>query len=122
MSLEDEIKGALACHGACKKILKDAVATGTLELQISVIKADDQCNFGKWLCGPMITEQQKNSDHYKKVRGLHAVFHEKAAKVARLAVSGDSAHAAKMLETNGEFAKASAALTTSMMAWLNETH
>ncbi len=120
MSLKDEIKGAVACHGACKKILKDAVVTGKFDLQIRVIKADDQCNFGKWLYGQTIPEQQKKSYHYRTVLELHTVFHEKAATVVQLAISGDRTHAAKMLEVDGEFTKASAALTTSMLAWLKE--
>ena len=78
-------------------------------------------NFGKWLHGTTITEQQKSSDHYRNVLELHAAFHEIASKVAQLAVSGKKAHAEKMLDVNGEFTTASAALTTSMVAWLKET-
>ncbi len=101
-------------------MLKSAVVTGKLDLQVSTIKADDQCNFGRWLYGPTITAQQKNSSRYKAVRELHAIFHEKASKVAGLAVSGDKGLAMEMLEVNGEFSIASAALTTAMMAWLDE--
>jgi hypothetical protein len=61
-----------------------------------------------------------NSSHYQNVRELHAAFHEKASKVAHLAISGHKAGAMKMLEVNGEFTRASAALTTSMMDWLKE--
>ncbi len=120
MSLKDEIKKAVGDHGRWKKMLKNAVDTGKMDVQLSEIKADNQCGFGKWLHGPTITEKQKNSSHYQKVRELHAVFHEKAAKAAELAISGKKAHAMKMLEVNGEFTTASAALTTSMMAWLKE--
>ncbi len=120
MNFKDEIKKAVGLHGKWKKMLRDAITTGKLELHISLIKADDQCNFGKWLYGQTITQQQKDSDHYRTVRELHAAFHEKATKVAEVAASGNKAYAARMLDANGEFAKASAALTTSMMAWLKE--
>jgi methyl-accepting chemotaxis protein len=120
MSFNDEIKNAVGAHGMWKKRLKHAIATGKINVQISTIKADNQCSFGKWLYRATITEEEKNSSHYQKVRELHAAFHEKASKVAQLAVSGHKAGAMRMLEVNGEFTIASAALTTSMIAWLKE--
>ena len=120
MSLNDEIKNAVGDHGMWKKRLKNTIDTGKINVPISAIKADNQCNFGKWLYGPTITDEEKNSHHYHKVRELHAAFHEKASKVAQLAISGHKAGAMKMLEVNGEFTRASADLTTSMMAWLKE--
>ena len=120
MSLKDEIKNAVGTHGVWKKKLKSAVDTGKIDVQISTIKADNQCSFGKWLHGPTITEKQKSSSHYQKVRELHAVFHEKASKVAEFATSGNKVAAMKMLEVNGEFSETSAALTTAMLAWLKE--
>ncbi len=120
MSLKDEIKNAVGTHGMWKKKLKSSVHSGKIDVQISSIKADNQCSFGKWLHGPTITEKQINSNHYQKVRELHAVFHKKASKVAQLAISGHKAGAMRMLEVNGEFTIASAALTTAMLAWLKE--
>jgi predicted RNase H-like nuclease (RuvC/YqgF family) len=120
MSLEEEIKKAIGDHGIWKKTLKNAVDTREINIQISTIKTDNQCGFGKWLHGSTITEREKNSSHYQEVRELHAAFHEKASEVAQLAISGQKARAMKMLEVNGEFTTASAALTTSMMAWLKE--
>ncbi len=120
MSLKDEIKNAVGTHGMWKKKLKSAISSGRIDVQVSTIKADNQCSFGKWLHGPTITEKQKSSNHYRNVRELHAVFHEKASKVAQLAISGNKAAATKMLEVNGEFSEASAALTTAMLAWLKE--
>jgi len=120
MSLKNEIKKAVGDHGMWKKVLKNAVDTGKIDVPIPAIKADNQCSFGKWLYGSTLTEKEKNSSHYREVRELHAAFHEKASKVAQLAVSDQKARALKMLETNGEFTTASAALTTSMIAWLKE--
>jgi hypothetical protein len=120
MSLKNEIKKAVGDHGTWKKVLKDAVDTGKIDVQISTIKADNQCSFGKWLYGSTITEKEKKSSHYQEVLQLHADFHEKASTVAQLAISDHKARAMKMLEVNGEFSTASAALTTSMIAWLKE--
>ena len=120
MRLKNEIKKAVGDHGMWKKVLKDAVDTGKIDVQISAIKADNLCSFVKWLYGSTITEKEKNSSHYQEVRELHAAFHEKASKVAQLAISDNKARAMKMLEVDGEFTTASAALTTSMIAWLKE--
>ncbi len=120
MSLKDEIKNAVGMHGMWKKKLKSAVDSGKIDVQISAIKTDNQCRFGKWLYGPTITEKQRNSSHYQNVRELHAVFHEKASEVAQLVLSGHKAAAMRMLEVNGEFSEASAALTAAMLAWLKE--
>ena len=120
MRFKEEIKDAVGAHGVWKRTLKSAIATGKIDVKVSAIKADKQCNFGKWLYGPSITEEQKNSEHYLKVQRLHATFHEIAAKVAQLAISGEKAHAMKMLDVHGEFTVASAELTMSMMAWLKE--
>ena len=120
MSLKNEIKKAVGDHGSWKKMLKNAVDTGEINIPIPSIKAENQCSFGKWLYGPTISEKEKNSSHYQEVGELHSAFHEKASEVAHLAISGQKAHALKMLEVNGEFTTASAALTTSMMAWLKE--
>ena len=121
MSLKDEIKKSVGDHGMWKKMLKHAVDTGKIQEEIAIVKNDRQCNFGKWLYGPSITEKEKSSAHYQEVQELHAAFHEKASKVAQLATSGHKAGAMKMLGVNGEFTTASAALTTSMLAWLKET-
>jgi len=121
MGMNDEIKQAVADHGKWKNTLKKAIDTGKFEVDIITLKNDSHCNFGKWLYGSAITEEDKKSRNYQKVHELHVAFHEKAAKVAQLAISGKKAAAEKMLGLNGEFTTASAALTTSMLAWLNET-
>jgi hypothetical protein len=121
MSLKAQIKNAVGAHGTWKNALRKAIETGKIDAHISsIIKGADQCSFGKWLYGPTITEKQRNSSHYQNVRELHAVFHEKASEVAQIIVSGNKAAAMKMLELNGEFSTASAALTTAMLAWLKE--
>jgi len=116
----EEIEDAVGAHGVWKRKLKKAITTGEIDVEIATIQADKQCDFGKWLYGPAITKRQKNSEHYREVQKLLAVFHETAAKVAQLAISGEKAHAMKMLEANGDFTVASAELTTSMIAWLKD--
>ena len=120
MGFENDIKNAIGDHGIWKKKLKGAVDTGKIDVEISVIRSDDSCDFGKWLHRPSTTELQKDSKYYQKVRKLHADFHEKAAMVAQLAVAGNKTAAMKMLDVNGEYVEASATLTSAMIAWLKE--
>jgi len=120
MGLEDEIKNAIGDHGKWKKKLKNAVDTGKIDVPVSTIRSDNDCDFGKWLHGPSATEKEKNSLYYQKVLDLHAAFHEKAADAAQHAVAGNKAAAMKMLGVNGEYVEASATLTTAMIDWLKE--
>lgn len=121
MSLKDEIKKSVGDHGLWKNMLKTAVDTGKVDVKIDTVKTDSQCSFGKWLYGSSLTEKEKRSEHYKKVQELHVAFHVAASKVAQLAISGHKDGAMKMLDTNGEFTAASAALTTAMLDWLKTT-
>ena len=84
MSLKNEIKKAVGDHGMWKNVLKDAVDTAKIDVQISTIKADNQCSFGKWLYGSTITEKEKKSSHYQEVLELHAAFHEKPQRLLSL--------------------------------------
>lgn len=120
MGFENDIKNAIGDHGIWKKKLKSAVDTGIIDIEISSIRSDDSCDFGKWLHRPSTTVHLKDSMHYQRVHDLHAQFHEKAALVAKHAVAGDKAAAQKMLDVNGEYVEASATLTTAMLAWLKE--
>lgn len=120
MSLKAEIKNAVGAHGKWKNELKKAIKSGKNDVQIFSIMAEDQCGFGKWLLGPTITEQEKKSPYYEQVRELHAAFHKAASKCVQLTLSGNRDGAGRMLETNGEFTVASAALTACMLAWLIE--
>jgi hypothetical protein len=120
MSLKDESHAAVGAHGMWKATLRSAINTGKLDIPIATIKSDKECKFGKWLYGTSITAQQKNSAHYLNVLKLHAAFHEQAAKVAQLAISGNKAEADKMFEINGELARASSNLTQAMMEWRSE--
>jgi len=120
MKFKEEIKSAVGAHGVWKKKLKSAITTGEIDVSVATIRAEKQCSFGKWLYGPTITAKQKKSEYFQKVQELHAVFHEKAAQVAQLAIAGEKIRAEKMLNVKGEFTIASAELTTTMIAWLKE--
>jgi two-component system chemotaxis sensor kinase CheA len=77
---------------------------------IATVRADNQCNFGKWLYGPEISGGEKQTPQYQDLRQRHAEFHEQASKVAQLAMAGQREAADKAL--SGDFSVASSSLMT----------
>jgi methyl-accepting chemotaxis protein len=117
MTTAAHIDKAIGAHGMWKSRLKMAIDSGKIDAPIPTISADNKCAFGEWLYGPEVTAAQKASPHYQKVRTLHAAFHKQAAKVAEYATKGQKAEALKSIGLAGDYAKASADLTTAMREW-----
>ena len=111
----EEIDKAIGAHGMWKARLGSAIDTGRSDTTPEQVEPDNLCAFGKWLNALPATEH--GSEHYKKVRSLHAAFHKEAAKVLRLATSGKKAEAKQSLDSGGSYATASANLTSAMMGW-----
>ncbi len=61
----------IAAHSGWKARLRNAAISGKLETAISTVKADDQCDFGKWLYGSVISTAEKQTEQYRTVRQLH---------------------------------------------------
>jgi hypothetical protein len=116
--MKDAIKKAIGAHGMWKARLKGAIDHGKIEIPVATIRVDNQCEFGKWLYGATIPANVKASEHYKKVKELHAHFHSVAAIVADHALSGQRADAEKML--TAEFDPASIKLSKEMLEWQKE--
>ena len=117
MAQQQEIQKAIGAHEMCRASLKGAIDSGKTDAPVGTIRADNQCEFGKWLYGDTLSAQDKAAPQYSKVKGLHSQFHKTAATVATLALSGKKAEAGKMLDAGGDFAEASAKLTGAMMEW-----
>jgi methyl-accepting chemotaxis protein len=117
MSLVEELDKAIAAHGMWKARLRTAIDSGTLDLPVETIRANDQCAFGKWLCGSTISPADRSSAHYKTVHRLHSNFHQAAARVADLARQGKKKEAEELMGLGGDFNEASASLVMSIMAW-----
>ncbi len=114
----EEINKAITVHTAWKVRLRDALATGKFDTPVDTVRKDDQCVLGKWLHGPMMTPQDKLTDHYKEVVYLHAEFHECAARVLELALLGNKVEAERMLAYGGgEYPLASSRLVMALSDW-----
>jgi len=112
-----EIDQAIAAHGYWKTYLRNAITTGRIDTPVETICSDSRCVFGKWLDASMLTSTEKESYHYITVKGLHARFHETAARVAGLVLAGKKSEAERMMAPDGEYAKISAQLSLAMMGW-----
>jgi len=121
MNLKEQINNEVVAHVKWDNTLRNAVDTEKVDILILLTKDDNRRDFANWLYGPTITEKQKTSNHYQIVQWLQTVFHEKAEKVAKLAISGKKAEAEQMLGMSGEYTYASAALTRAMVVWQKET-
>jgi hypothetical protein len=115
-AFQQQITAAVSAHGQWKARLATAIKEGKSEFTPAVVRQDNQCPFGKWLYGE-VDAASKTSPHYAKVKTLHAAFHENAAKVLDLAVSGKAAEATAAMAIGGDFAKASSQITVALGEW-----
>ena len=105
----------IAAHARWKYRLFQAVKTGKSEWTVAGVRAAGQCEFAKWLSSLSPTE--KASEHYVKVKDLHAQFHEVASEVLALALSGDKQRAEEAIALDSRFTAVSSSLTLAIMDW-----
>lgn len=113
---------AIAAHASWKARLRAAVASGKFDVATDTVKADNQCEFGKWLHGSELSAAEKGTEHYRAVMQLHAQFHQEAAKVVELATSAQKETAEKSLDLGGSYNRASCALTDAVVKWRDSGH
>lgn len=117
MSLGDDIDRALLAHGMWKQRLRRAIASGSSEFSVESLRRHDACEFGKWLADPALTDTARRDARFEVVRRLHAEFHEAAADVLQLALSGNTPDALLCFEPEGEFSRRSAVLVHEVLEW-----
>jgi methyl-accepting chemotaxis protein len=111
------LKSAMAAHAAWTARLKAAIVSRHLDVPVTTIRADNQCQFGKWLYGSEFSGAESQTENYRQTRQLHAQFHQEAAKVAQLALSGEKGAAELAMAPASEYAKISADLTKVLTRW-----
>lgn len=95
-----EIIGA---HVMWKQRLTSFLAGSSEELNPDLIRLDDRCALGKWIYGD--GKPMSQLPRYEEVRALHAQFHQYAADVVNLHLSGNTAEAEKLLQ--GDYSRLS---------------
>jgi methyl-accepting chemotaxis protein len=111
------LKSAIAAHGAWTARLKAAVISRKLDIPITTVQADNQCQFGKWLHSSEISTADAQSESYRQTKQLHAQFHQAAGKVAQFALAGQKEQAEQEMGPASEYARISSALTNSLTKW-----
>jgi methyl-accepting chemotaxis protein len=111
------LQSAIVAHAGWTARLKGAIVSRHLDMPIATIRADDQCAFGKWLRSEETSTPERQSEQYPTAKRLHTQFHEEAARIAQLAISGQKEAAEQAMGQSGEFARLSAALTGVLNRW-----
>jgi len=117
MTNVDAIQKAIEAHTGWKARLRTAVSGGVFEVPAATVKLDNQCEFGRWLYGTEIASADKQTEHYRTAKRLHAQFHLEAAKVVEWATSGQKQKAEEALGLEGGYTKISRELTQEMIKW-----
>jgi hypothetical protein len=112
-----QIEKAMAAHGMWKSRIRASIDTGRSELPLLTIRANDRCEFGKWLAGGELSAQDRSSPSFRKVDELHRQFHVATAHVVELALKGKKADAERESLPSSEFGRTSSELTKAMMEW-----
>ena len=113
----ERLEDAIAAHSGWSARLKAAITSKHLDIPLGTIRADNECQFGKWLYGGEFRAVEKQDENYRRAKQLHKQFHQEAANVAKLALSGERDAAERGMRPSSEYAKVSAALTAVLTEW-----
>jgi methyl-accepting chemotaxis protein len=115
MSIIAEIDKAISAHGLWKARLRQAIATGESEWEVTHVSSDKNCAFGTWLHS--LPNAEKARPQWKSIQVLHAEFHLIASQVLALALKGQREEASDAIKSRSAFATTSANLTKAMTDW-----
>ena len=121
MSLKNEIHSAIASHSMWKARLEKCIDAGVFDIPVDIITMDNECYFGKWLYGEAMTPIIRSSEEYKRVKECHAKFHQVAAKIVALSLSGNKTEAANLMSSNGEYTRITTELVRELSSWANNS-
>ena len=104
-----QVDAAISAHGKWLTQLKIAIEDGTSQFDPETVRADNRCDFGKWLYGDF-PKEPKNTPVFDEMRAKHAAFHRTAAHILQLALAGHKQEALKSMDYQGEFMQLSGEL------------
>src|SRR5208282_2704036 len=103
LNIHQQIVKAIGAHGMWKTRLQKAIEQAVSDVSVTVVRQDNQCEFGKWLYGPDLSDDTKRSPHYEQCRRLHRDFHLAASKVLTLALANKKGEATHAMGPASEF-------------------
>ncbi len=116
LGINEEIAKAFGAHGLWKTRITHAIETGHSVHSPEEAARHDECVFGQWLQGSVLSASVRASDDYQTVSALHAEFHRAAGDILSKALAGNRDEARADL-AEGAFAKAAEKLATAMARW-----
>lgn len=117
MSLKRELQSAITMHSMWKAKLDECTETGIFDMLPDMVEKDNECFFGKWLYGNKISPDIRSSAEYKRVQEIHARFHQVAAEVVRLSLSGERNKAQEIMSPTGQYTLVTNELVNQLFAW-----
>jgi hypothetical protein len=108
-----KVDAAIDAHTRWMARLCLAIEKGASEDSVAAVKADNQCEFGKWLYLEF-PPSFKGGPEYFAIRELHATFHRNAASILEMALSQRKAEAIHAMEPGAALKSASLALINAL--------
>ncbi len=90
MSINEELARAFGSHTLWKTRIERAAESGRSEFLPDDVRKENLCTFGKWLNDAALPENVRQSDHYRRVKALHAEFHVAAGNAIDQALAGQA--------------------------------
>ncbi|MCK0069765.1 CZB domain-containing protein [Kordiimonas laminariae] len=112
MKTEEVLDKGFVAHSNVKARLKRIIA-GEEEAAPESVRADNKCIVGEWIYGP--GSEFSDTEEYKKLKSIHADFHEEAYQALMLHKKGDTSAAQDYVET-GPFEDKSREIKTALFA------
>jgi len=113
--IKEKIDSAIVAHSQWKGRIRDAIATGKSDFDPLTVAMDNQCDFGKWLYS--LDSAMTSDPHFQTVKEDHALFHQEAARILKLALNGNKTEAEKGIELGSPFASASSKCIMALSDW-----
>ncbi len=105
---------AISAHSAWKMKLSTYLRKPDGSIKSAEVQVDNKCALGQWIYGE--GAKWNTLPEYTTLKNEHAKFHKAAAEVVRKADSGDSVSEDIALGSKSDFAAASNAVVSSIMA------
>lgn len=112
--LQQQLRAALTAHELWSAHLVQAALTGRARMTVTEAVDDERCDFGRWL---LKLGDLPEVPQVEAVREIHRHFHEEAAAVLELALTGKRAQAALAVGAGSRFDEAAARLRAALKDW-----
>jgi hypothetical protein len=113
--LTQQLRAALTAHELWSSHLVQAALSGRSKMTVTEAGDDERCDFGRWL---LKIGDLPEVPQVEAVRETHRHFHEEAAAVLELALTGKRAQASLAVGPGSRFDEASARLRAALMDWV----